>query len=325
MMNNEDSAFVLYVDHQGHPAPLSLSYHATASRRLASSLDRHPPSTITELDSAYCPQCLSFYDANTAATLGFCPKASCRRCPLCQSAAAVAVEDFSCFYKCGLCSWTSQACGLQTTVAGDGVNVNLEQVENASTALAAEWKTLIEQRNHGAEEHYKSMLQALMGLAKEHVKGLRSAPGQFFPAVSTKRSLDRPDAWSIQLLEESLDAKEKLLASAIDGPVGGQDLNVVSVEAEQPLSPSLEGVSVDAILLQENAISPIDPPSIETLLPLAVPLRPRKSRRCRAEIEEGRPGILIKPKLNPLEGDSSLRTGHGQWWKKVRLSMTLLL
>jgi hypothetical protein len=52
------------------------------------------------------------------------------------------------------------------------------------------------------------------------------------------------------------------------------------------------------------------------LYPLSVPLRPRKSRRCRAELAAGRTGILIKPKLNPLEGDSSLRSGHGQWWKK---------
>jgi len=40
------------------------------------------------------------------------------------------------------------------------------------------------------------------------------------------------------------------------------------------------------------------------------------SRRCRAELAAGRTGILIKPKLNPLEGDTSLRAGHGQWWKK---------
>jgi hypothetical protein len=33
-------------------------------------------------------------------------------------------------------------------------------------------------------------------------------------------------------------------------------------------------------------------------------------------LDEGRPGILVKPKLNPLEGDSSLRGGHVQWWKK---------
>jgi hypothetical protein len=219
-MNNEDSAFVLYVDHQGHPAPLSLSYHATASRKLASSVDRHPPSTITEVDSAYCPQCLSFHDDTTAATLGFCPKPSCRRCPLYQSILSVAVDSFTCFYKCRRCDWTYNACGLQTTVPGDGNNVTLEKLEEASLELAANWNTRIDQRNHAAEEHYKLMLQSLMGVAKEHVKGLRSFPGHFLPAVSTKRRLDGPDAWSVQLLEVALDAREKLLTSAVFEPIG---------------------------------------------------------------------------------------------------------
>jgi hypothetical protein len=144
------------------------------------------------------------------------------------------------------------------------------------------------------------------------------------PAVTTKRSLDGPDAWSVQLLEESLDAREQLLMSAVEEPVGGREVHLVSLVNEQPLSPSLEGISADAILLQESSISTIEPPSMDTLLPLGIPLRPRKSRRCRAEMAEGRPGILVKPKLNPLEGDSSLRTGHGQWWKKVRMLMKLL-
>ena len=52
------------------------------------------------------------------------------------------------------------------------------------------------------------------------------------------------------------------------------------------------------------------------LVPLPMALKPKTSRRCRNEIQKGKPGILIKPKANPLEGDSSLRSGHGQWWKK---------
>lgn len=64
--------FVLYVDHARHPAPLSLCYHATGARRLSSAVDRYPPATLTEVDSAYCPQCLSYHDASSAARLGTC-------------------------------------------------------------------------------------------------------------------------------------------------------------------------------------------------------------------------------------------------------------
>ena len=62
--------YVLYVDHALHPAPLSMCYHATGARRLSSAVDRFPPATLTEVDSAYCPQCLSYHDASSAARLG---------------------------------------------------------------------------------------------------------------------------------------------------------------------------------------------------------------------------------------------------------------
>jgi len=56
--------------------------------------------------------------------------------------------------------------------------------------------------------------------------------------------------------------------------------------------------------------------SSQLLLPTPIKLRTRAVRRDYKELSIGRPGIVIKPKVNPLEGDSSLRYGHGQWWKK---------
>ena len=314
-MNNEDSAFVLYVDHQGHPAPLSSSYHATASRRLASAVDRHPPSTVTEVDSAYCPQCLTFHDANTAGNLGHCPKPSCRLCPLCRSVAAVTVDESDCIYKCGLCSWTSRECSLFTpiSVGGDG-EVDREDFDKASQELGTQLSLRMEQNNQDASDHYKTMIKTLEGMAKEQVKGQISSLFIPFGAAAARRGMDGPEGWSVQSLEQSLEARGKLVAASIAETVGGQDLQRVSLMAENELTEDLEGKPTSSILLQAGASPSM---SKASLLPLPVPLRPRKSRRCRAELAEGRPGILVKPKLNPLEGDSSLRTGHGQWWKKV--------
>jgi hypothetical protein len=66
----------------------------------------------------------------------------------------------------------------------------------------------------------------------------------------------------------------------------------------------------------QMTITNITPQCRSDLLPLPVYYRAKVSRRCRAELAAGRTGILVKPKLNPLEGDTSLRVGHGQWWKK---------
>lgn len=324
-MNNEDSAYVLYVDHQGHPAPLSLSYHATASRRLTSSIDRHPPSSVTEVDSAYCPQCLSFHDANTAGNLGYCPKDTCRLCPVCRSVASVDVEESVCFYNCGMCEWTSKTCQLQTSLAasssGDG-EVSLEAVKQASAELLSQWKAKKGDRNKKADDHFSNMAKTMVGLTKDHVKGQRSFNGRVFSSgLTSKRGEDGdPKGWSLETLETSQRERNKAIENSRNQPIGGEKLKQISLdegeEDEQLYHPSLKGLSAETILSQE--VGGDLEASMETLLPLPIPLRPRKSRRCRAELAESRPGILVKPKLNPLEGDSSLRTGHGQWWKKVR-------
>lgn len=319
------TAHVLYVDHQGHPAPLSMCYHATASRRLASAVERQPPSTLTEVDSAFCPQCLAFHDATSAATLGFCPKASCRLCPVCRSIASIGVDEESsssdCLYKCGLCDWTSRQCSLVTriTVGSNGV-VDKDDLEKASEELLAQWTERRMQRDQEAEDHYKTMLQTLEGMAKEQVKGQRST-FSWLPTANARRK-DGPEGWSVESLEDSLLDRKKLVSASLAETVGGQELQATSLFVDQVLDESLQGKSVESVLLQGGATPSV---SLESLLPLPVPLRPRKSRRCRAELAEGRPGILVKPKLNPLEGDSSLRTGHAQWWKKVRITEVMIL
>lgn len=263
---------MLYVDHQGHPAPLSMCYHATASRRLASAIDRQPPSTVTEIDSAFCPQCLAFHDATSAAI----------------------------------------------TVDSDGV-VDKGDLEKASEELEAQWTERRTQRDQSADDHYKTMLQTLEEMAKEQVKGQRST-FSWLPTANVRRK-DGPEGWSIESLEDSLQDRKKLVSASLAETVGGQELQAASLFVEQLLDESLKGKSIESVLLQGGA-TPIV--SLDSLLPLPVPLRPRKSRRCRGELAEGRPGILVKPKLNPLEGDSSLRTGHAQWWKKDSSAVQVL-
>ena len=312
---------VLYVDHQGHPAPLSMTYHATASRRLASAVERHPPSTVTEIDSAFCSQCLSFYDATTAATLGFCPKPSCRLCPICSSVTSLGVDGTDCLYKCGLCDWTSRKCSLSQPikVAADG-SVAKEDLESASEKIDEDWKIRRQQRNQSSDEHYKAMLAALEGMAKEHVKGQRST-FSWLPTANVRRK-DGPEAWSLESLEESLEDRKKLVSASLAETIGGQELQSMSLVVDEKLNDSLQGKSTDSLLLQGGG-SPIY--NDTELLPLPIPLRPRKSRRCRAELADGRPGILVKPKLNPLEGDTSLRTGHGLWMPKCPMGFCCLL
>jgi hypothetical protein len=165
--------------------------------------------------------------------------------------------------------------------------------------------TLLQTRKLDSEasNHYETMLKALEGMAKDEIK--RSKNAMNYKALNVKK-IDGP--WSVQSLEESIQTRQEKKPATV---VGNQPL--VFIDTEQALDESLAACATPTtLLLQSSATTG----SRSQLLPLPMPLRPRLSRRCRAELKEGRPGILVKPKLNPLEGDSSLRSGHGQWWKK---------
>lgn len=312
-LETSSKAYVLYVDHQGHPAPLTECFHATASRRLSSTVYRYPVATMQEVDSAYCPQCLTFHDAATGALLGYCPKASCRRCPLCLSVATVHTDPptgtsggIECFYKCGFCDWTSKDCQLSVTVSSDDDNkLGRLELMRASEDMSVALTERRKQARQPVEALHKYVTEQWSNHSKQQRRNDKNR---------------HEDDWSLERLEA------KLLERAANLHFDHSDYPLPNV-------PGLEvkRMSIQDILKQDSEALPANryPNDVsllsyhfqsldaEPLLPLPIPLALRQSRRCRAELAEGRPGILLKPKLNPLEGDSSLPTGHGQWHRKV--------
>ena len=329
MPSSSSSAYVLYVDHCGHPAPLSECFHATASRRLSSAImDRHPPSTILEVDSAYCPQCLRCHDSSGAAQLGYCPKASCAYCPVCLSVVTAVVVDGACYYKCGRtdeeCGWTSKECDLSVPVENSTSLGKMELLRALEDLGAALDSRRIKQKE-AMETYFTTLTQTWS--KKNNQQQQRQQRQSLF-------NRNEPDkAWCVESLESSIqERKSKLgvMPSLDDTPVerislaNDDDKSLLALDDSLATVPqisfglqTLNGTSTPNRLNSKNNPKDSYYYARSDLLPLAVPLRVRHSRRCRAELAEGRPGILLKPKLNPLEGDSSLRTGHGQWWKKV--------
>jgi len=378
---------VLYVDHAGHPSPLSECYHATASRRLASSCGgaaaRFPASAAEEVDSAYCPHCLSSHDPHSGARLRFCPKPTCRRCPVCQSVAVISTgtattapstatttttddddanlkksDDVRCYYRCGTCTWNSFECDLYSKImateeGGDDNDDERRQqqqgpvVDRLQLARAAE--DLLQELNRRKSEPSLAIERHLKGVTEEWKKknrrqhrsgttsGVVGGGGRrgsrdiaASGAVATAAVDDPLRGWSVEALESSLREKKKEFSkvgtTTDDAQLpDGVEIRRPSLDVGDdvgdgttppPLDESLYGIPKYSFRLQ-GLNTPALPAKRSDLLPLPVPLQVRTSRRCRAELAEGRPGILLKPKMNPLEGDSSQRKGHGQWWKKV--------
>lgn len=193
--------------------------------------------------------------------------------------------DQKCFYACSCCDWDSKAIDLVTTCADSSL------VETAAAELG---KELLNRRSTEKQlEQFQATLKALEAVVLEEVRR-KKQPNHIF------KDPDGRQPWSLEALNKSLEKKKSTDQSS-------KGLGEIT-----PVVPRAGAISVMSLLFSPNQ------------LPIPIPLRPRKSRRCLAELAEGRPGILVKPKLNPLEGDTSLRSSHGQWFKKDSSAILVL-
>lgn len=105
-----------------------------------------------------------------------------------------------------------------------------------------------------------------------------------------------------------------------DLPLSGMSRTVIQgATATDIIIPMATSMQSSNQLIISSSNSPLH--DEKALMPIPVKLRTRSVRRDCRELALGKPGILVKPKVNPLDGDSSLRNGigQGQWWKKVRV------
>ncbi len=328
---------VLYIDHARHLSPLTLTYHATASRQLTSGRsDIIPPSTSVEVETAYCPRCLTFCDAASASTsLGVCQKDSggCKDCPLCFSPVSISIDRQSfddthlvCHYICGHCSWSSKDCGV--TVSADKLleysnNDNMDEDEAEKQRMAAipeitkELENCFQQKVSEGNQKGYALFQSIgeMWAKREQDEERRKRMMIGSTIINDNKKKER-SAWSLGALEDSLAEKKRDLESLYLGAEKGVDATESSPSGNDEIQTKNQLLPTSQQVAAQMCLTVTAPRYQKDLLPLPVHYRSKVSRRCRAEQSAGRTGILVKPKLNPLEGDTSLRAGHGQWFKK---------
>lgn len=102
---------VVLCDYQGWWCPLTHLFYSSTARCLASA---HPTASVEEIESYYCPSCLSYLAEAEAAAAGHrCLRCfDCPRCPPGGAAALVVVplagngtEGWE--LRCGFCGWDS--------------------------------------------------------------------------------------------------------------------------------------------------------------------------------------------------------------------------
>lgn len=301
-----------------------------------------PPSTSVEVDSTYCPRCLTYCDVASASS-GFCQVdletassvISCKDCPVCFSPLAVSIDadDASderhliCHYLCGHCKWSSRECGVtsnadelidyRTNVNDPSNEAELEKqrqkvIAEASKQLECCLRDTLVSKNRVCDDLFTSLTNMWSKKEKDEARRQRLRLG------ADKSDAQRGKVWSLDVLEQSLEEKRNKLASAYSS----DRVLTCTTSDEEKEDGIMKTVATNSDLPTSQQVSAqmvvtnITPRCRSDLLPLPVPFRARVSRRCLAEQAAGKTGILVKPKLNPLEGDSSLRAGHGQWFKK---------
>jgi dynactin-4 len=72
--------------------------------------------------------------------------------------------------------------------------------------------------------------------------------------------------------------------------------------------------------LHQRLLNPLDQPrDADQLVPSRPLLRVKRTWRCVESIERGTAGILVKPQISPMSGDSSLPVSSS-WFKKANLA-----
>ena len=110
-----------------------------------------------------------------------------------------------------------------------------------------------------------------------------------------------------------------------DGP-GNSSASTTNTNTNTNTSDGVGAVAqlVDGPSLPQRLCGEVGPASQPASWAAALPSRKlmigRRERRSVEEVAAGRPGILVMPKMNPLEGDSSspAKVKQGEWWRKNR-------
>ena len=342
---NKYNSNVLYytTTSPSNPVPIPYLYHATASRNLSTSLPTTPISTSIDVDTAYCPQCLTSWDGSTAflTAKGRCMQrvddeivTGCIGCPECSAVLTTTVlengsvnvdssNSHVCVYKCGYCQWDSTECGVYETFDTVGAEPEITGIMKVAMKELQKQMTYKLQAKDESETFQKLQSSWLNKVTQlEQIKRrstlLRKVDAGFIANNVGIEEKKTSGSWDVDSLENSLRVRKGKMAEQVI-----ESINVENMQAPMVLSIT-DNVVVDDTcnILNEASEEKLRQQLVSNsmisaqLLPIPIALRARTVRRCLKEVESGRPGILVKPKVNPLEGDTSQRYGHGQWWKK---------
>ncbi|RHZ00707.1 hypothetical protein DYB35_001482 [Aphanomyces astaci] len=291
-----------YVCGCGRQYPLAELYWSDTCKKIVCPW---PTCSLQEIDSYFCRFQMDNLPSKEAAAY---KNRSARTfaCPDCRSTLQTIKHDKYTFF-CAHCRWDSDS--IQLT---DEDPDTLMMVANTREREEHVFDVLL--------AHYQQRAAAQTSI--QHTRSFMSK--RSFTSASSSRFIKHsqrpPPAMQLGWKMENLDAKLKDTLSAVSSAV--DTALIEQCRQKFPHHESFHGI--DAVraaqcddmaavstLAQRNLCTPLlQSRDVSALFPSRPDLRVKRSWRCVESLASGAPGILVKPQINPMTGDSSMGTTY---------------
>jgi len=211
---------------------------------------------------------------------------------------------------CPFCHWRSNAQGVDLVDESEEVLMMMATARERQAPEKAQLDLLISQFKEGFERSGGG----------HHLKAASSSSSSLSSSSSSStRRRQKKEAWTVadinKKLEDAQLGQKSLLQGAKAADPANADMSHLTYDQV------LHGpVIVDMIstLEQRLSVPACQTLDVRSLVPGRVPLRVKTTKRCRKDVENGKPGILVKPNVNPMNADSSrkVKGAAAAWWKK---------
>ncbi|RLN55729.1 hypothetical protein BBJ28_00011712 [Nothophytophthora sp. Chile5] len=333
---------VRYACKCGHLAPVgSLFYSETCLKPVC----RLPRCSVEEFESYYCGNLLVNLPSKEASMYQN-RSSRCFSCPTCENVLSTAFHDAQqCFFfLCAHCRWDSLALGLadddpdaliMTAISRERQSAH----EDIFQALHSHYSTAPSSGNtafsvsasgasFGRSNSLQSLADSMKELQREHqmkkfrLQRMTEMGGWKYDQALTK--VQEKEQWLLDQRREHQwpELAKQLKALPSEGTSWSSDTAVKSREMLEKLSQQRDMGEIST--LHQRLLNPLDQPRDAALLfPSRPLLRVKRTWRCVESIERGSAGILVKPQISPMSGDSSLPVS-ASWFKKANLAVHYL-
>ncbi|CAH0476361.1 unnamed protein product [Peronospora belbahrii] len=306
---------------------------------------RLPSCSVEEFESYYCGNLLVNLPSKEASMYQN-RSSRCFSCPECENVLSTAFHESKhvFFFLCLHCRWDSIELGLtdddpdalimtaitwerqavqedvfQTLYSHHSTNANCSSSKGTATDLS-----LISGTIFGRNNSLQLLADSMKELQREHqIKKCRlqrteEMGGWKYDQLLTK--VQEKEQWLLEQRHEHQwpELTKPLAALQTKGISWRENTPDKTREMLENLAQTCNMGQVST--LHQRLLNPLDQPrEINKLFPSRPLLRVKRTWRCDESIKRGTAGILVKPQISPMSGDSSLPVS-ASWFKKANLA-----